>query len=127
VNLAQENRRTQRFDCRGVGAVQKLPAVGTAFRARVENLSEGGCLMELETAVEFELNETVELTFEVNHMAFRIQAEVRAVRSKIRVGFQFRSLSEARKNQLRDLIDELHEASQRRSHSQAAIPNLAKR
>jgi hypothetical protein len=60
----------------------------------------------------------VELTFEVNQMAFRVQGEVRSLRSNTEFGFQFRNLSGTRTNQIRDLIEELNEAARKRSEGQ---------
>jgi c-di-GMP-binding flagellar brake protein YcgR len=117
VKMDRENRRSPRFDCRGVAGVQKLPAAGTPTPARIENLSEGGCLMELQGPMMLDENEVVELTFEVHHMTFRVQGQVRAIRSAIHIGFQFRNMSEGRKTQILDLIEELEAAAQKRAEN----------
>ncbi|MGO9435747.1 MAG: PilZ domain-containing protein [Terracidiphilus sp.] len=105
--MSVENRRSPRFDCRGAAGLQRLPAVGTPISARIENLSEGGCLMELSKPVNLELGEKVELSFEVHHMPFRVLGHARALRSETLIGFQFCEISERGKRQLQDLIEEL--------------------
>ena len=109
--MASERRRTQRADCEGLAVVQKLPAVGTPIPAKIENLSEGGCLIELDVGTVAEavlaLDQHVELSFEVNQLSFRIRATVRSVRSNTKIGFQFCDMSERARGQLQDLIDEL--------------------
>ena len=52
-------------------------------------------------------NEIVELIFRVNHMPFRVRGQVRAIRSRTVVGFQFPQLSDRVRRQLEDLIGEL--------------------
>ena len=83
--MDHEKRSCPRFDCRGLAGVQRLPADGATFPARIENLSEGGCLMELQVPMELDLNQMVELTFEVNRMAFRVQGQVRSMRSDFQI------------------------------------------
>jgi c-di-GMP-binding flagellar brake protein YcgR len=109
--MTVENRRTPRFDCRGVAGLQRLPAIGAPISARIENLSEGGCLIELSKPVDLEPDEKVELSFEVFHMPFRILANARAIRSNTMIGFQFCDMGERAKRQLKDLIEELQPPS----------------
>jgi len=51
----------------------------------------------------------VELTFEINHLPFRVRGQVRAIRSNTTIGFQFPLLSERVRKQLEDLMKELME------------------
>ena|ERR1700761_1079068 len=107
----EEKRQTRRVDCEGLASVQTLPAVGKPICAKIENLSEGGCLMKLEmpsaTDAPFELEQKVELKFEVKQMPFRLLAHVKVFRSNTMIGFQFFDISERGKMHLQDLIDEL--------------------
>jgi c-di-GMP-binding flagellar brake protein YcgR len=105
--MTEENRRTPRYDCKGLADLQQLPAVGTPISAKIENLSEGGCLMAFSKPVSLEVDEKVELSFEVNCIRFRVLALARAPRSNTLIGFQFCGMSERVKRQLKDLIEEL--------------------
>jgi c-di-GMP-binding flagellar brake protein YcgR len=109
--MATDKRRTQRVDCGGLAGVQKLPAIEEPIFAKIENLSEGGCLMKLDAPsaahVVLELDEKVELSFEVKQLPFRILARVRVLRSNTMIGFQFCDMSERAKRHLQDLIEEL--------------------
>jgi hypothetical protein len=49
----------------------------------------------------------VELTFEINHLPFRVRGQVKAIRTDTTIGFQFPLLSERVRNQLEDLMKEL--------------------
>lgn len=55
----------------------------------------------------FSLNETVELTFNINHLPFRILGQAAAIRSDTIVGFQFSSPSARVRMQLEELLEEL--------------------
>jgi hypothetical protein len=56
----------------------------------------------------------VELTFEINHLPFRVRGQVKALRTDTTIGFQFPLLSERVRNQLEDLMKELMENIMRR-------------
>jgi hypothetical protein len=51
----------------------------------------------------------VELTFEIDHLPFRVRGQVKAIRTDRTIGFQFPLLSERVRNQLEDLMKELIE------------------
>jgi hypothetical protein len=105
--MDSERRSTQRAHCEGPADVQKLPAVGETIPGKIENLSEGGCLIELGVEVVLKLNQSVEVSFEVNQMPFRIRAMVRSLQSNTKIGFQFCDMSERARGRLQDLIEEL--------------------
>ena len=105
----EELRRTPRLQCSGLAGIQMLPACEKPCPARIVNLSIGGCLMESERSLGLEIDEIVELIFCVNQMPFRVRGQVRAIRSKTLVGFQFPQLSDRVRRQLEDLVGELIE------------------
>ena len=106
---AEELRHSPRLGCGGMGAIQKLPACEPPCRARILNLSVGGCLMELQGPLDLAVDEIVELIFKVNQLPFRVRGNVRIVRSTVLVGFQFLQVSERTRRQLQELIEELIE------------------
>ncbi|MGA3011481.1 MAG: PilZ domain-containing protein [Terracidiphilus sp.] len=105
----EELRQSPRLGCRGFGAIQTLPASEQPCPARILNLSVGGCLMELKGPLDLAVDEIVELIFNVNQTPFRVRANVRILRSKGLVGFQFLQLSERTRRHLVELIGELIE------------------
>jgi c-di-GMP-binding flagellar brake protein YcgR len=100
-----EKRRYPRFECTGTGGIHITSE--PPYFARVANLSLEGCLMVLQKPHPFPLDMTVELTFEVNRLPFRVRAQVRAVRSDKMIGFQFLQVSRRTQWQLEELIAEL--------------------
>ena len=105
----EELRQSPRLGCRGIGAIQTLPASALPCPAKILNLSVGGCLMELKGPLDLAVDEIVELIFNVNQMPFRVRGKVRVVRPKLLVGFQFLELSERTRWHLHELIGELIE------------------
>jgi len=103
-----EQRRYPRLECAGPAGVQI--AAGEEFNpATIANLSTGGCLMVLRRPQRISQDKLVELTFEINHLPFRVRGQVRAIRSNTTIGFQFPLLSERVRKQLEDLMKELME------------------
>jgi len=97
----------------GHAEIQELPAVEKPCTARIENMSEGGCLMELQESKDFSIDEVVELSFCINHLAFRVRARVRAIRPKAMIGFEFLQLSQRARGQIKDLLAELVECAEK--------------
>jgi c-di-GMP-binding flagellar brake protein YcgR len=108
-----EQRRYPRIECTGPAAVQI--AVGEeSCPATIVNLSPGGCLMHLRKPQRLSQDMLVELTFDINHLPFRVQGQVKAIRTGTAIGFQFPHLSERVRNRLEDLMKELMENIVRR-------------
>jgi c-di-GMP-binding flagellar brake protein YcgR len=120
--MDKDNRRSARVDCMGHAEIQKLPAVGKPCAARIENMSEGGCLMELQEAKDFSIDEVVELSFCINHLAFRVRAQVRAIRPKAMIGFEFLKLSQRARGQIKDVLDELAKSAARHPVVPVGVP-----
>lgn len=107
TKVSEELRRAPRLQCSGVAGIQTLPACDKPCPATIINLSIGGCLMESERSLTLAKNEIVELTFCVNQIPIRVRGQVRAIRSKSRIGFQFPRVSDRVRMQLEDLVREL--------------------
>ncbi len=105
---AQDNRRRNpRFACNGPGEVLVTPD-GPALPAKILNVSAEGALIALLTPRILLPNARVELTFTVNHLLFRVRAELRMGRpGDTEYGFQFFSLSSRMLAQIEDLVQEL--------------------
>jgi hypothetical protein len=103
----EELRQSPRLGCRGIGAIQTLPPSEQPCPAKILNLSMGGCLMELKAPLDLAVDEIVELIFSVNQVPFHVRGQVRVIRPKVSVGFQFLQLSERTRWHLSELIEEL--------------------
>jgi c-di-GMP-binding flagellar brake protein YcgR len=112
--MENDKRRSPRFECSGIAAVQVNP-LEPPLSARIADLSLEGCLILLDKPKLLTLNIMVELIFNVNHLPFRVRAQVRAVRSNAAIGFQFHQVSQRTSLQLEDLIDELKETAAKRA------------
>jgi hypothetical protein len=76
---------------------------------KIENLSLGGCRIQMADRHGFRQGEKVEITFIVRQLPLRVQASIRQLHPGNGVGVVFTLLSERGKRQLLDLIDELAE------------------
>ena len=104
----RENRRSPRFDCAGIAAVQVAP-IEAPRPGRIVDLCEEGCRIVLDKPARLVLNAVVELIFNVNHLPFRVRGHVRVIRSPNMFGFQFFQVSTRTFLQIEELIDELKE------------------
>jgi c-di-GMP-binding flagellar brake protein YcgR len=118
--ILKEQRRYPRLGCIGPAAVQIGPGEDPC-PAVIVDLSAGGCLMELRGPQRLSQEMVVELTFDVNHLPFRVRGQVRAIRSDTRIGFQFHLLRERVRMQIEDLMKELTEDIMKRRASRTRI------
>jgi hypothetical protein len=103
---AGEKRQFPRIHCTGMAGVQA--AAGEAFSpATIANLSVGGCLMTFQERQHLSPGAFVEMKFQVNHLPFRMQGQVRALRSATKIGFSISEIGERARTQLEDLLEEL--------------------
>jgi hypothetical protein len=101
---ARGKRRFPRVECNGSASV----VVGKeVLSGKIANLSAGGCMMILQAPQCLAPGTTVELKFQVNQLPFRMQGQVKAIRSDTRIGFEFVAVNERVRRDLEDLIEEL--------------------
>ena len=100
--MPHDRRQSPRCKCAGVSTLY-LPGEQASARARVVNLSTGGCLLAFHQPLPLQTEAMVEIAFEVNQLPFRVRAQV---------GFHFPALSRRVELQLEDLLDELQENHQ---------------
>jgi hypothetical protein len=97
-------RHFPRVECTGSASV----AIGEdVLPGTIANLSAGGCMMILQTPQKLAPETKVELTFQVNHLPFRMHGLVKAIRSETRIGFQFVEVNGRTRRELEDLIEDL--------------------
>jgi len=82
---------------------------GASAQGSIENLSLGGCLLQLDHHHGFHRGENVEMTFCVRQLPVRVQASVRQLDRSDLVGVVFTLLSDRGRRQLLALIEELAE------------------
>jgi c-di-GMP-binding flagellar brake protein YcgR len=123
--MSWERRRDPRFECRGVASVQ-LATGEPPCAGKIVDLSAAGCLLVFRKRQCLPQDMHVELTFEVDHLPFRVRAQVKNVRSDTMAGFQFLGLSARVRRDLKDLVEELKENILKRiaeikAHEDAAL------
>jgi hypothetical protein len=98
-----DRRRTRRFACEGAVEISKIPSTG-ANKGKVQNLSLGGCYVEMERP--FAIRTYVELTLDIKGQSFRVTGTVRKSH-KTGVGVEFDKIGSSARRLLQDLIQEL--------------------
>jgi hypothetical protein len=86
------------------------------MRGGIANLSLRGCLIDPREEHSFRRGERVEMTFCVRQLPVRVQGAVRQVCADRSVGVEFMLLNERGKRQLGELIGELAEILEERTH-----------
>jgi len=104
--LLYDRRRHPRFRCTGHADILLIPDA-PLVPARVVNVSQCGCLIELQQSQRLGQSSSAELTFKVNRLPFRMRVQAAAIRSETLVGFQFDPLGERVRGRLEELIQEL--------------------
>lgn len=112
--MKNENRRTPRFECTGVASVQMTP-LGPHCAARILDLSAGGCRIALEKPHRLAKGMKIDLTFNVNHLPFRVWGLVKAIRADRTIGLEFPPMSDRVRERLGELIGELKDRVPARS------------
>ncbi len=121
--MRSDQRQHPRLACEGTAEVQLLED-SSGVSARILDLSVEGCLVELDSPLPLKQGLSVEITFTVMQLPFRVRAEVRALRAAQTIGFKFPMLSARIRSQLEDLIGELDEDHAKR---QANLKTTASR
>ena len=104
----EDRRRHPRFQCSGNAEMRSLSS-GIRAVGKIENLSLGGCRIQVGDRHTFREGENVEMTFTVRQLPLRVQASIRQLHSSDAVGVAFTLLSERGRSQLQALIEELGE------------------
>ena len=111
TSLGAERRCFPRLRCSGTAEVYLSP-LHSCRCARLLNLSERGCRLELAEPCELSPGVAVEVAFIVNQLPFRVRAEVRTVTARKTVGMSFLNLSVRSTLNLQELVQELIDRQQ---------------
>jgi len=103
-----------RYNCAGSADI-KLAGWGRPEKARIANLSAGGC--NVKTNYAFEVGEQIEMILQVNKMSFRVAGSVvhtplldangKAKARDLGIGIQFENMTAGARDRLQELIAEL--------------------
>jgi hypothetical protein len=92
-----------------------LVNVGSALRGRIVDLSLGGCRIRTDERFPVGIYTRVEAEFHLQGLPFRLGGVIQAIHNRFTVGIRFLDLSDRKRQQVLDLIDEIDEM-------QAAMP-----
>jgi c-di-GMP-binding flagellar brake protein YcgR len=86
-----------------------LVNVGSALRGHIVDLSLGGCRIRTDERFPVGIYTRVETEFQLQGLPFRLGGVIQAIHNRFTVGIRFLDLSERKREQVLDLIDEIEE------------------
>ncbi len=86
-----------------------LVNVGAALRGHILDLSVGGCRIRTDERFPVGIYIRVEIEFHLQGLAFRLGGVTQAIHNRFNVGIRFLDLSERKRQQVLDLIDEIEQ------------------
>jgi hypothetical protein len=106
-------RRSQARHSVDTSALILLVNVASRLEGRIENLSVGGCRIRTRERFPVGIYTRVETEFFLEGLPFRLGGVVQAIQDRFHVGIRFLDMSERKREQLAQLIDEITELSER--------------
>ncbi len=103
------DRRTQARHEIDSTATIFLVKVASALRGRIVDLSLGGCRIRTDEKFPVGIYTRVEIEFHLQGLPFRLGGVIQAIHNRNTVGIRLLDLSERKRQQVQDLIDELDE------------------
>jgi c-di-GMP-binding flagellar brake protein YcgR len=86
-----------------------LVNVGSALRGHILDLSVGGCRIRTDEKFPVGIYTRVETEFHLQGLPFRLGGVIQAIHNRFMVGIRFLDLSERKRQQVLDLIDEIEQ------------------
>lgn len=105
MNDLPERRLRPRFKCHGKATAQ-VPGIENIWPATITEISASGCLLQLHSYQELEINTMIELTFTVHREPFRVLGKVKSRRSETLVGFEFHDVNARCQHRIEELVRE---------------------
>jgi hypothetical protein len=102
------HRRNARYEL-DTSASILLVNVGSTLRGRILDLSLGGCRIRTDERFPVGIYTRVETEFRLEGLPFRLGGVIQAIHDRNTVGIRFLDLSERKRQQVQDLIDEIEE------------------
>lgn len=115
----RERRNQSRHDV-DTSAVLNLVNVASRLQGRILNLSIGGCRIRTEERFPVGIYTRVETEFHLEGLPFRLGGVVQAIVDRHQVGIRFLDMSERKREQVAQLIEEIEEMREREASAQAA-------
>jgi hypothetical protein len=118
---AKRDRRTQSRHAVDTSAVILLIKIGSQIPGRIQDLSLGGCRIHTNEPFPVGIYTRVETEFHLEGLPFRLGGVIQAVHDKGRqlVGIRFLDMSERKREQVEQLIQEIDEAEKTRNGESA--------
>lgn len=103
-----ERRKESRHTVDGIAVLHLLdPAI--RLRGRILDLSHSGCLFRTEDCFPMGIYRRVEIEFQLDGLSFRLAGVTQSIHKRHKLGVRFLDLSERKRLQLTELIDEIVE------------------
>jgi len=106
--VRRDRRRALRYEVDDSASIL-LVRVGAILRGRILDLSVGGCRIRTNDRFSVGIYTFVEIEFIHEGMPFRLAGVIQAVHDRNIVGIRFLDVSERKRRQLEELIQDLHE------------------
>jgi len=110
MSLPSERRKSHRYPCYGPFDFRIDGWYITT--GKIVNLCLNGCLVQPNLQSEVNVDDILDLRFEVKHLTFRARCIVRRVALDGTLGLEILLLSDRTRRQLKDLIEEFDSAQQ---------------
>jgi len=105
---ARDRREQSRHEV-DTSATIFLVRVGSALRGQIVDLSVGGCRIRTEERFPVGIYTRVETEFQAQGLPFRLGGVIQAIHDRFTVGIRFLDVSDRKRQQVLDLIDEMEQ------------------
>ncbi len=99
-----------------------LVKVGSALRGRILDLSPSGCRIRTDERFPVGIYTRVETEFHLEGLPFRLGGVIQAIHNRNMVGIRFLDLSERKRQQVLELIDEMEQMRAALLNAESATP-----
>jgi c-di-GMP-binding flagellar brake protein YcgR len=106
--LRRDRRGDVRQDIENTATIL-LVKVGSTLRGRILDLSMGGCRIRTEERFPVGIYTRVETEFRAQGLPFRLGGVIQAIHDRNTVGIRFLDLSERKRQQVMELIEEIQQ------------------
>jgi c-di-GMP-binding flagellar brake protein YcgR len=114
------DRRTQVRHDVDTTAIVLLVNVGARLHGRILNLSLGGCRIRTDERFPVGIYTRVETEFHLEGLPFRLGGVIQAIQDRHNVGIRFLDMSERRREQVHQLMEEIEEMKQRQKPAEGS-------
>ena len=98
-----------------------LVNVGSTLRGRIVDLSLTGCRIRTDERIPVGIYTRVETEFRLEGLAFRLGGVIQSIHDRNNVGIRFLDLSERKREQVLELIDEMKRCARHSRQRQTAV------